>query len=134
MPNPPEPTGYTQSPRLYGTILSYGLDDLTLTGVLVDSYKRSAKYNKVEEIEGQTGIVEGIRMADYRAEVSVSGRIISNSAGTTTYSVQVGDVLNINGDSILIMSVDLNASSNGFATIDISGTAFEGVDGLAPKA
>jgi hypothetical protein len=130
MPNPPEPTGYTASPRTYGTILSYGLEDISIAGLLVDSYKRSAKYNKVEEIEGQTGIVEGIRMADYRAEVSVSGRVIS---GGTGYVGKVGDILSINGDSILIMSLDLNASSNGFATIDISGTAFEGVTGLSPK-
>jgi hypothetical protein len=133
MPNPPSPTSYTASPRLYGTIVSYGLEDLTVTGVLVDSYKRTAKYNKVEEIEGQTGIVEGIRMADYRAEVSVSGRITENSSGATAYTVKVGDIFtNFNGDNILIMNVDISASSNGFSTLDISGTAFEGVTGLEP--
>lgn len=133
MANPPSPTSYTDSPRLYGTIVSYGLEDLTLTGILIDSYKRSAKYNKVEEIEGQTGIVEGVRMSDYRAEVSVSGRITSDLSGATTYNVKVGDILsNFNGDNILIMSVDISASSNGFATLDISGTAFEGVTGLEP--
>lgn len=131
MANPPAPTSYTASPRLYGTIVSYGLEDLEVTGVLIDSYKRSAKYNKVEEIEGQTGIVEGIRMADYRAEVSVSGRILDGQAGN--YQVKVGDIfVNFNGDNILIMTVDISGSSNGFATIDISGTAFEGVSGLEP--
>lgn len=129
MANPPAPTGYHASPQTYGTILSYGLEDITVTGLLLDSYKRSAKYNKVEEIEGQTGIAEGIRMSDFRAEVSVSGRVID---GGSPFASKVGDILQINGDKILIMSLDLSASSNGFATIDISGTAFEGVTGLEP--
>jgi uncharacterized Zn finger protein len=111
-----------------GTILHYGLEDLTITGLLVDSYKRSAKYAKVEEIEGQTGIVEGIRMSDYRADVSVSGRVLT----ATAPNAKVGDILAINGDNILIMSIDLSASSSGFATIDMSGTSYEGVTGLDP--
>lgn len=128
MANPPAPTDYYASPKEYGTILSYGLDDITVTGLLLDSYKRSAKYNKVEEIEGQTGITEGIRMSDFRAEVSVSGRVLASG----TFAAKVGDILSINGDNALIMSIDLSASSNGFATIDISATSFEGVSGLEP--
>ena len=128
MANPPTPTTFTPSPVTVGTILHYGLEDLTIVGLLVDSYKRSAKYAKVEEIEGQTGIVEGIRMSDYRADVSVSGRALVATASTA----KVGDILAINGDNILIMSIDLSASSSGFATIDISGTSYEGVTGLDP--
>jgi uncharacterized Zn finger protein len=128
MANPPTPTTFTPSPLTVGTILHYGLEDLTITGLLVDSYKRSAKYAKVEEIEGQTGIVEGIRMSDYRADVSVSGRVLT----ATAPNAKVGDILAINGDNILIMSIDLSASSSGFATIDMSGTSYEGVTGLDP--
>lgn len=128
MANPPAPTTYTASPKTYGTILHYGVEDLEVTGILIDSYKRSAKYNKVDEVVGQNGITEGIRMSDYRAEVSVSGRIIEGGS----FSGKVGDVLTINGDNILIMSLDLSASGTGFATYDISGTAYEGVTGLEP--
>lgn len=127
MPNPPTPSGFTASPKTFGTILSYGLEDITITGLLLDSYRRSGKYANVEEIQGQDGIVEGIRMSDFRADVSVSGRVLE--AG---YGGKAGDVLSINGDNILIMSVDISASSNGFASIDISGTAYEGVSGLSP--
>lgn len=67
-------------------------------------------------------------MSDYRAEVSVSGRILASSGPT----VKVGDILGVNGDNILIMSLDISASSSGFATLDISGTAYEGVTGLEP--
>lgn len=128
MANPPAPTSYQASPRTYGTVLHYGLEDITIGALLIDSYKRSAKYNKVEEVVGQDGITEGIRMSDYRAEVSISGRIIE----TANFTISVGDILDINGDKILIMSLDLSASGTGFATYDISGTAYEGVSGLEP--
>lgn len=128
MANPPAPTSYTASPKTYGTILHYGVEDITVTGILIDSYKRSSKYNKVDEVVGQNGITEGIRMSDYRADVSVSGRIVENGG----FSIKVGDILTINGDNILIMSLDLSASGTGFATYDISGTAYEGVTGLEP--
>jgi hypothetical protein len=128
--NPPSPTAFYPSEKTYGTILSYGLEDLSITGIIIDSYRRSAKYNKVEEIEGQTGITEGIRMSDFRADVSVSGRIRQDAAPT----LKVGDILGINGDNILIMSLDISASASGFATLDLSGTAFEGVSGLSPYA
>jgi hypothetical protein len=128
MANPPAPTTFTPSAVTKGTVLHYGVDDLSITGILIDSYKRSAKYNKVEEVVGQDGITEGIRMSDYRADVSVSGRIIENGS----FAIKVGDVLTINGDNILIMSLDLSASGTGFATYDIAGTAYEGVTGLEP--
>lgn len=128
MANPPEPATFTPSPVTKGTIVHYGVEDISITGLLIDSYKRSSKYNKVEEIVGQGGIAEGIRMSDYRADVSVSGRALEAS----TVSNKVGDVLSINGDNILIMSIDISASATGFATYDISGTAYEGVSGLEP--
>jgi hypothetical protein len=128
MANPPVPTTFTPSPVTVGTILSYGIDTVTIAGILIDSYKRSAKYAKVEEVVGQDGITEGIRMSDYRADVSVSGRALDAGG----FAQKVGDILDINGDSILIMSIDLGASSSGFATFDISGTAYEGVTGLEP--
>lgn len=129
MPNPPNPTTFTASPRTYGTILHYGLDDLEVTGLIIDSYKRTAKYNKVDEVVGEDGITSGIRMSDFRADVSVSGRILESPA----FTIKVGDIMSINGDNILIMSLDMGASGTGFATYDISGTAFEGVTGLEPN-
>lgn len=131
MANPPAPTGHTattSSPLTFGTIIHYGLENLTVTGVVVDSYKRSAKYNKVDEIVNQKGITDGIRMMDYRVEVSMNGRLKESEA----YDVQVGDVLTINSDKILIHSVDISAAATGFATIDIAGTSYEGVTGLEP--
>lgn len=128
MANPPAPTTFTPSPVTHGTVLSYGVDDLTIAGIIIDSYKRSAKYNKVDEVVGQDGITQGIRMSDYRADVSVSGRVLEAGG----FTLKVGDILTINGDKILIMSLDLNASGTGFATYDISGTAFEGITGLEP--
>lgn len=128
MANPPAPTTHTPSPVTVGTILSYGVDDLSIAGILIDSYKRSAKYNKVDEVVGQDGITQGIRMSDYRADVSVSGRILESGG----FDIKVGDILTINGDKILIMSLDLSASGTGFATYDLSGTAYEGVTGLEP--
>lgn len=128
MANPPSPTGHYASPKTIGTIVHYGLEDISVTGLIVDSYRRSAKYSKVEEITGQVGVTEGIRMSDYRAEVSVSGRMKES----VSFTLKVGDLLAINGDNILIMSLDMSASSSGFTTLDISGTAFEGVTGYTP--
>lgn len=128
MANPPSPTGHYASPKTIGTIVHYGLEDIAITGLIVDSYRRSAKYAKVEEVTGQVGITEGIRMSDFRADVSVSGRMKEG----VTFTLKVGDQLSINGDSILIMSLDMSGSSSGFTTLDISGTAFEGVAGYEP--
>jgi hypothetical protein len=128
MANPPAPTTHTPSEVTHGTVLSYGVDDLTVAGIIIDSYKRSSKYNKVDEVVGQNGITEGIRMSDYRADISVSGRILEAGG----FTLKVGDLLDINGDKGLIMSLDLSASGTGFATYDISATAFEGVTGFEP--
>ena len=131
MANPPSPqahTATTTTPITHGTVLSYGVEDLSITGMLIDSYKRSGKYASSAEVMGQNGIVQGVRMSDFRAEVSVSGRVLA--AGGPT--LEVGDILAINGDNILITSLDLSASATGFAQIDISGTAYEGVTGLGP--
>lgn len=131
MANPPAPVTHTSTlggPVTYGTVLHYGVSDITITGLLIESYKRNAKYAKVEEIHGQSGIVEGIRMHDYRAEVTVAGK----AKESATFTIKVGDVLTINGDKILINAVDLSATATGFATIDIKGTAYEGVTGLEP--
>jgi hypothetical protein len=131
MANPPSPAAHTASPVTTGTILSYGVEDLSVTGILVDTYRRSGKYAKTDEVVGQNGIVEGIRMSDFRADVSISGRILAPS-GTPTISFKAGDILDINGDKILIMDVNQSSSATGFAQLDISGTAFEGVTGLEP--
>ena len=132
MANPPPPVAHTStkpdSPITFGTILHYGVNDITVTGLLVDSYKRSAKYAKVDEIVGQAGIVTGVRMSDFRAEVRVTGRILN----ADTFVLKPSDILTINGDNILITTTDLNASATGFSTIDVGGTSYEGVSGLEP--
>lgn len=131
MANPPAPTSFTATtttPVTHGTILHYGVEDLSITGILIDSYRRGGKYARTDEVVGQKGITEGVRMSDFRAEVSVSGRMLQNSS----YAGKVGDVLAINGDNILIMDISMQASASGFAQLDISGTAFEGVSGLEP--
>jgi hypothetical protein len=132
MANPPPPTGHTDTtttPLTKGTVVHYGLEDLTIAGIIIDSYKRSGKYNKVDEIVNQKGITEGIRMSDYRAEISVSGRMLASDG----FIIEVGDVLTINSDNILVHSVDMSASATGFTTVDVSGTSYEGVTGLEPN-
>lgn len=131
MANPPAPQGFTATttnPVVHGTVLHYGVEDLSVTGILIDSYRRSGKYAKTDEVVGQNGIIEGLRMSDFRADVSVSGRMLQNTAPT----VKVGDILDINGDKAVITSVDMSASATGFAQLDISGSAYEGVTGLEP--
>ncbi len=46
MANPPTPVDPPDltAPVTHGTILSYGLEDLTVTGILIDSYKRDASF------------------------------------------------------------------------------------------
>lgn len=123
-PNPAPST----SPVTHGTILSYGLEDLTITGILIDSYKRDANFASVEEITNQEGIVEGIRMSDYRVQISVSGRILAT--GSPTF--KVGDVLTVNGDSAVITDIGIGGEAKGFAKYDIKATSYEGVSGLTP--
>ena len=132
MANPPLPTGYTTTvpdvPLTFGTILHYGLADLSVTGVLLDSYKRDAKYAKMDEIVGENGVVEGIRMSDYRVDISASGRLLN----ADTFVLEVGDTLVVNGDSGLITALSMSASGTGFTTIDITATAYEGIAAFAP--
>ena len=132
-PNPPSVTmitgGTTTTPVTFGTILRYGVDSVTITGLLVDSYSRSAKYANKEEIVGQYGIVEGIRMSDARVEVSVSGRLKNGS----TNIAMVGSVLSINGDNLLIEDISMSAGSKEFTKVDIKATGYEGVAGIEPS-
>ena len=142
MANPPIlPNGFTATtpndPVTYGVIIHYGVDDIAVAGIIVDSYKRDAKYAKVDEIIGKNGIVEGVRMSDYRVEISVSGRVVESAGGTgytAGFTYKVGDVLNIpsTGDKGVITSISLSASGTGFTTVDCSATCYEGISTLAP--
>lgn len=140
MANPPLlPNGFTATspndPVTYGVIIHYGLNDITVTGLIVDSYKRDAKYAKTEEIVGKNGLVEGVRMSDYRVDISVSGRVVEAAGGsgyTAGFTHKVGDVLSINGDSAVITAISVSASGNGFTTLDMSATSYEGISALAP--
>lgn len=113
----------------HGTILKYGIEDLTISGILIDSYSRSAKYAAMDEIVGQGGQVEGIRMSDVRVEISVSGRIKS----TATTIATAGSILAINGDNGIITEVSMSAGSKDFTKVDIKATAYEKVTGASPN-
>ena len=127
MANPPEPISPpTANVVTHGTILSYGLDDITVTGVLIDSYKRDAKFANVDEITDQVGIVTGLRMSDYRVDISVSGRVLQ----TASPSVRVGATFSCNGDTGVITDVGVSGEAKGFAKIDIKAVAYSGVSGL----
>lgn len=133
MANPPSPVAHTSTltgPVTHGTILHYGVEDLSVTGLLIDSYRRSGKYAKTDEVMGQNGIVEGLRMSDFRADISVSGRMLVSPVLDT--GIKVGSIIDINGDKGVITSVDMSASATGFAQLDISASAYEGVSGLEP--
>lgn len=129
--NPPQFDGLedtlTQA-KEYGTILKYGLDGLTLAGILIDSYSRSVKHANMEEIVDQNGIVTGIRMSDGRAEISVSGRVKS----TVSSMVKAGAVLSINNENALITEVSLSAGSKEFTKVDIKAACYEGINALKP--
>lgn len=133
MANPPLPLDPTASPITYGTIIHFGLPDLEVTGILIDSYKRDQQYADTQEVQNQAGITVGIRMTDFRANVSVDGRVIENNSGGVDYTVKVGDVLEINGDKIVINSVSYSGQAKGFHSLSISGTAYSGIAALAPK-
>lgn len=129
--NPPQFDGLedtlTQA-KEYGTILKYGIDGLTLAGILIDSYSRSVKHANMEEIVDQNGIVTGIRMSDGRAEISVSGRIKTSLVSF----VKAGSTLAINGETALITEVSLSAGSKEFTKVDIKASCYEGVTGIKP--
>lgn len=128
MANPPPPLAHIPSPKTYGTILHYGLEDIAVTGILIDSYRRDTQFADTQEVINQAGIVVGVRMADFRANVSIDGRVLES----TPYTVKAGDKLTINGDTIVIMSVSYNGQAKGFHTLSISGTAYEGISELSP--
>lgn len=125
--NPPQIEGILPSVVTHGTILKYGVDDIQVAGLLVDSYSRSVKYAVSDEIVGQDGIVEGLRMSDARAEISVSGRM----KATATVIAKVGATLSINGDVGVITDISLSAGSKDFVKVDIKATAYENVAGLS---
>lgn len=136
--NPPQIDGIQKSESsldvnsravLFGTILKYGLDDLEIAGILIDSYSKSAKYATSEEIIDQDGIVSGLRMADARVEISVSGRIKSNAASL----VKAGAKLEINDETGVITEVSMSAGSKEFVKVDIKATCYEGITELKPK-
>lgn len=120
--------GTDSTPKEYGQILKYGIDGLTVTGILIDSYSRAVKHANMEEIVDQNGIVTGIRMSDGRAEISVSGRVKS----TATTLVKAGATITINGETALISEVSLSAGSKEFTKVDIKAACYEGISGLKP--
>lgn len=128
---PPAPQTPTAAPVTFGTILHYGLPDIDVTGIIVDSYKRDAQYANTQEVTDQMGTVIGVRMADFRANVSVDGRVLASNT-TNMPNIKAGDVLTINVDKIVIQSVGYNGTANGFHSFSISGTAYSGIAALAP--
>jgi hypothetical protein len=126
--NPPVPLAPNEEPVTYGTILHYGLENLAVTGIIIDSYRRDGSYANTDEISDQAGITVGIRMSDFRANVSIDGRVIAPS----TYTVKAGDTLSINGDTIVIQSVSYSGQAKGFHSLSVSGMAYSGVVGLKP--
>lgn len=129
--NPPHIDAINPSVVTHGTILKYGLEDIVITGILVDSYSRSIKFASTEEIVDQNGIVSGVRMADARADISLSGRIKST---ITTFPVKVGDILSCNGDRAVITDVSMSAGSKDFIKVDIKATSYEGISTIAPNS
>ena len=128
---PPAPQSPNTAPVTFGTILHFGLPNITVTGIIVDSYKRDSQFAQTQEVTDQMGVVIGLRMADFRANVSVDGRVLaSNSANMP--AIKNGDVLTINVDKIVITSVSYNGQANGFHSFSISGTAYSGIAALAP--
>ncbi len=131
--NPPQFDGLENTspdtPKTYGTVLKYGLDDLSITGILIDSYSRAVKHANMEEIMDQNGIVTGIRMSDGRAEISVSGRVKSTAATL----VKAGSTLSINGETALITEVSMSAGSKEFVKVDIKAACYEGIAAIAPN-
>ena len=129
--NPPQFDGLEDTlsaAKEYGTVLKYGSDGLSVTGVLIDSYSRSVKHANMEEIVDQNGIVTGIRMSDGRAEISVSGRIKSSALTI----VKAGATFTINGETALITEVSMSAGSKEFTKVDIKAACYEGITAIKP--
>ena len=132
MANPPLPLTPSASPITYGVVVHYGLDDLAVTGIIIDSYKRDQQYADTQEVMDQTGVTVGVRMNDFRVQISVDGRVL-DVAGGVTYTVAVGDILTINGDKAVITSVSYSGQAKGFHSLSISATAYSGIAAIAPK-
>lgn len=130
--NPPIPLAPNSAPVTYGTILHYGLENLAVTGIIIDSYRRDTQFANTDEVTNQQGVTVGIRMSDFRANVSIDGRVLVGTSGAPSYDVKAGDALTINGDTILINSVSYSGQAKGFHSLSISGTAYSGVAGLKP--
>lgn len=128
MANPPTPLAPGDSPVTYGTIIHFGLKDLAVTGILIDSYKRDEQFADTQEVTNQAGVTVGVRMTDFRANVSIDGRVIEGTA----YTVKVGDTLEINGDTIVINQVSYSGQAKGFHSLSLSGTAYSGIADLLP--
>jgi hypothetical protein len=129
--NPPQFDGLEDTllqAKEYGTVLKYGVDGVSVAGILVDSYSRSVKHANMEEIVDQNGIVTGIRMSDGRAEISVSGRV-RTSASTL---VKAGATFQINNETALITEVSLSAGSKEFTKVDIKAACYEGIATIKP--
>lgn len=129
--NPPQFDGLedtlTQA-KEYGTVLKYGVDGVSVAGILIDSYSRSVKHANMEEIVDQNGIVTGIRMSDGRAEISVSGRVKTSASSL----VKAGATFAINGETALITEVSLSAGSKEFTKVDIKAACYEGITAIKP--
>ena len=125
MANPPAPNpAPTAGETNVGSItLSYGIDSVSVTGIIVDSYKRDAKFNNVEEITNNVGVVTGVRMSDYRIDMSVSGRMLASTANTNF----VGGTITFAGDTGTITDISLSGEAKGFAKLDIKAVAVKGI-------
>lgn len=135
--NPPVPLAPNTSPVTYGTILHYGLKDLAVTGILIDSFRRDQQFADTQEITNQAGVAVGVRMTDFRVNVNIDGRVlVDETDGSAFYEVKVGDVLEVGPtggkDKIVINSVSYNGQARGFHSISLSGTAYSGISELAP--
>jgi hypothetical protein len=128
---PPVPQTPNAVPVTFGTILHFGLPDIEVTGIIVDSYKRDAQYAQTQEVTDQMGTVIGLRMSDFRAQVSVDGRVLASNTANMP-PIKAGDILTINVDKIAINSVSYSGQANGFHNFSLSGTAYSGIDDLAP--
>ena len=132
MANPPTPLTPGASPVTYGTIIHFGLKDLAVTGILIDSYKRDEQFADTQEVTNQAGVTVGIRMTDFRANVSIDGRVIDDGSGGILYTVKAGDILEVNGDHIVITQVSYSGQAKGFHSLSLSGTAYSGIADLLP--
>lgn len=133
MANPPAPIAPGNPIVTHGTVVHYGLPDLAVTGILIDSYKRQPMYADTKTVDNQAGVTSGVRMGNYVVKVSIEGRVIQNNSGGVDYTVKPGDILEINGDKILIEDAPYGGSANGFHTISVSGTAYSGIAALYPS-